>query len=397
MKLLDSLRNIYHFLGRIHFALILITAVALFVIAGTLIESITNSHRFAARFTYGSPVFSFLLWGFFVNILFSALQRWPFKRKHIPFLITHLGLLMILGGVIIKNYLGTQGSMGVLEGSSSQEIFIPDTYVIEIEKKGNSFKRQIELTPAFFGKIVGKFQDIQKYFPELSIKLWDYAPHSSEKFETWIKGSKGYVAGVMPFDVIEGMDIDEESPLPIVSTTRIAPHPIPWNILAFRSENIEELAKRAYLQDLNVNIQDYAANKSIFKGRLEQVLNTPLIWNDSRAVFHLVFDYTPLLGFIEPRLVIDISHLKNPLKIEQISIALSGPDSLINKNVLTPYLGSPSIAVDLNRKPVLAFIQDLQNDVHLFAFDAHGQVHSEPFRPDNLNSLIVYNGGFEGY
>src|SRR5262245_7609377 len=109
--------------------------VALFVIAGTFLESKTESHRFAARFTYSNPLFSVLLWLFFVNILFSALRRWPFKVHHIPFLITHFGLLMILAGMLVKKSYGVQGSLGIIEGSGSQEILLQDTSVLHIEKR----------------------------------------------------------------------------------------------------------------------------------------------------------------------------------------------------------------------------------------------------------------------
>ena len=96
-------RKLYHFLGSLYFALFLILVTALFVMAGTFFEAVTQSHRFAASWTYESSFFYLLLWGFFINILISALRRWPFKLSHIPFLITHLGLLMILAGVMVKN------------------------------------------------------------------------------------------------------------------------------------------------------------------------------------------------------------------------------------------------------------------------------------------------------
>ena len=93
-------------LGGVRFALFLITGTALFVVAGTILESITQSHRYAALFTYRHPFFIALLIGFFINILFAALRRWPFQKKHFAFLITHLGLLMILSGVIVKQIWG---------------------------------------------------------------------------------------------------------------------------------------------------------------------------------------------------------------------------------------------------------------------------------------------------
>ena len=103
------MKSIYHFLGSVYFALILITTVAIFVVAGTFVESATQSHRYAALFTYESIFFVALLWGFFINILFAATRRWPFRLNHVPFLITHLGLLMILGGALTKHYFGVQG------------------------------------------------------------------------------------------------------------------------------------------------------------------------------------------------------------------------------------------------------------------------------------------------
>lgn len=389
-------KRFYKFLGSIRFAITLIGAVTIFVIAGTLIESITGSHRFAVHYTYGNPIFGLLLWGFFVNILFSALQRWPFKLRHIPFLITHLGLLMLLSGAIIKNSWGIQGSMGIIEGSASQEIFLPDTYVIEIEKKGDDnkiVKMQYELIP----NIKGRIHDSSRNFPELAIKLLDYTPHSLERFDIWIKDGYGFISGIRPFEILEEIGLDKTAPLPIAATAKLHPLSIPWNIMAFQSDNIEELARKIYLQGLTIQVHDNVTNHNLFQGTLEEILKSPIIWKEGRAIFDLQFDYSQILGFTEPKLIVDISYLKDSLEKEKISIPLAGSDSLINQNVLKPYLGSPSLEIDLFRTPVLAFIQDLQNDVYLFAYDAHGQVYDESFRPDNLNSLISYDDGFGGY
>ena len=113
-----KLKQIFHMLGGIHLAISLIAIAALTVIAGTILESKTGSHLLAAYWTYSHPFFQILLSLFFVNILFSALRRWPFKKKHIPFLITHLGLLMIISGTILKNRFGLQGQMSVWEGTA---------------------------------------------------------------------------------------------------------------------------------------------------------------------------------------------------------------------------------------------------------------------------------------
>src|SRR5262249_600463 len=122
------IKAVFHFLGSVRFAIALIGSATLFVITGTVLEGLSSSHLYAAQWTYSHPLFSILLTLFFINILFSALRRWPFRLRHIPFLITHLGLLMVIGGTIIKQRLGVQGNMHLIEGSGSQKILLPNTY-----------------------------------------------------------------------------------------------------------------------------------------------------------------------------------------------------------------------------------------------------------------------------
>lgn len=76
---------LFHFLGGVHLAIALIAFSALFVVAGTFIESKTGSHLYAAFWTYENSFFTLLLAFFFMNILFAALRRWPFKKRHTPF------------------------------------------------------------------------------------------------------------------------------------------------------------------------------------------------------------------------------------------------------------------------------------------------------------------------
>jgi|GEM_PF-1323483 len=123
------------FLGSITFTLILIGMTALFAAASTWIESATDSHLLASQFTTSNPVFTLLLGGYFLNILISALRRWPFKCKHIPFLMTHLGLLMLLTGVFVKHFFGLQGSVYLAEGSSSNKLLLPNTFAIEVRDR----------------------------------------------------------------------------------------------------------------------------------------------------------------------------------------------------------------------------------------------------------------------
>lgn len=57
-----------------------------------------------------------------LNILAVALSRWPWKVRHIPFLLAHLGiLLLLLGSWVTRNY-GLDGMMRVGEAESQSVV-----------------------------------------------------------------------------------------------------------------------------------------------------------------------------------------------------------------------------------------------------------------------------------
>lgn len=220
MKLI---KQVYHFLGGVFFALILIASVALFVIAGTFLESFSQSHLYAARFTYDSPIFALLLWGFFINILFAATRRWPFKVRHIPFLITHLGLLMILGGVLVKHYAGLQGTLLLVEGSGSHGVQEANTFALRVEKKGDT-------SPAYYpiGGLIRRDDG-------LVLRLAEFNAHSSEQFATWVKGSVAVLGGLNPMPL--------SSEISVGGRVRFDEDQV-WDLYALRASNLEDTLEK---------------------------------------------------------------------------------------------------------------------------------------------------------
>lgn len=343
------IKRLYHFLGGISFAIFLITTVALFVIAGTLMESKTESHAYASKFTYENPLFGLIIWGFFINILFSATRRWPFRKKHIPFLITHLGLLMILSGVMIKNYFGTQGSMVILEGSGSDEIVLENTYVLQVEDENK--KEQFEL------------KDKKINSPKFNIQVLDYYPHSELNLETWIKDDKCFIYGLKPFFVNDASAIS-----PTKTTASLQSEYPDFDVIAFKITNdksVKELACDYYLKDLKTDVIDKKTGEKISNGNLS-----------------LNFDYTTFFGFLDPSLHVNI-------KGEEVFIPLHGKQALENEH--------PTYLLKVTRKPLLLLIQDKEENIFIFVYDKAGRVLSESFLKGQLNSYIAYNKGFHGY
>lgn len=229
------LRTLYHFLGGVRFAIILIAATALFVIAGTLIESRFQSHRYAALFTYDNFLFGALLWGFFVNILFAATRRWPFRFKHIPFLITHLGLLMILAGTIAKRHYGLQGSMVLVEGTGSDFVSLPDTYAVALHCKSCGSKHLFPLKTTWRGERISR---IGSGPDGVSIRMTEFFPHASSYLATWVKGPNAYITGLAPLPM-ETLSNDS-LPQPGGKVRFYSKNSPVWNLYAIKTENAAE-------------------------------------------------------------------------------------------------------------------------------------------------------------
>jgi len=377
MKILNRL---YHFLGGINFTLVLIASVALFVIAGTFIESSTQSHRFAADFTYSNPIFGLLLWGFFANILFSATRRWPFQVRHIPFLITHFGLLMILAGVMAKHYFGIQGTMSIVEGSGSDEIFELGSHAIQLEKPDHSVESFL-IQGSYFGGFNSIIADTKD---GLHLRLGAYAPHSTERLATWIKGKHAFIDGLQPMPVHE-VDVYADLAIPVSGKVQFFPSSAPWKFYAIRSDQIEAVIAKLYADNSTL----------VFSDRLDDKLSSliPLseaLRGDAKLSAHLDLSFSSVEGFTDPRLELSIG-------LQKLNIALQGQSALLNDNKTHPQLGNNPIAVDIKSDPLLAMIEDEHHDVHLVSFDSHGRVWWKVFCCNDLKSLLSYGDGFGGY
>jgi hypothetical protein len=89
--------------------------------AGTFLESLYDTAT-AQYYVYRSFAFHCLLGLLGVNILAVMLSRIPWKLRHAPFLLAHIGILMLLAGSFITERYGLDGSMRITEGQTSSVV-----------------------------------------------------------------------------------------------------------------------------------------------------------------------------------------------------------------------------------------------------------------------------------
>lgn len=115
--------KIFQFLASLRLAVILLSVLIVMSIIGTLAESKFDADT-ARIWIYEAPWFN--LWLIFLasNLICSAFMRWPWKRHHTGFLLTHLGIIVVLIGSVIGQIFGVEGTMTLFKGGEPDNVLV---------------------------------------------------------------------------------------------------------------------------------------------------------------------------------------------------------------------------------------------------------------------------------
>jgi hypothetical protein len=111
----------FKFLASVKLAVVLMTLLIFSLITATILESVYSTEM-ARTLVYGSPWFSLLLLFLALNLLASALGRYPWKKHQTGFVMAHLGILAILAGSWATRTYGVDARISLAEGSGGSEI-----------------------------------------------------------------------------------------------------------------------------------------------------------------------------------------------------------------------------------------------------------------------------------
>ena len=107
----------------------MILALAACLAAATILESVYDTPT-AQYWVYRSFGFHLLLFTLGVNILCVAISRYPWKKKHIPFLLAHFGILILLWGSWMTDRSGVDGSLRISEGETASVVELDQAYLV---------------------------------------------------------------------------------------------------------------------------------------------------------------------------------------------------------------------------------------------------------------------------
>jgi hypothetical protein len=127
--------------GSIRIAVPLLVVIAAVLAYGTIYETRFGTAA-VQRFVYQAWWFQALLAFLCANLTVSALQRWPWKPRHAPFLLAHLGIILILVGGIIGARWAVEGQLIIPEGQAERVLLLPQT-VLSVEQPAGQAAPQL--------------------------------------------------------------------------------------------------------------------------------------------------------------------------------------------------------------------------------------------------------------
>src|SRR5205814_2088459 len=122
---------IFEFFSSLKLAVVLLAVLIAGAIVGTLYESSFDA-KVARTYVYGAPWFNAWLVLLGANLTVSALSRWPWKKYHSAFLITHVGIITLLIGSLIGRIFGVEGAITLFKGEAPTNRLLVDQHQLRV-------------------------------------------------------------------------------------------------------------------------------------------------------------------------------------------------------------------------------------------------------------------------
>lgn len=116
---------LYKFLISLKLAVFIISLLAILTGIGTFVESRYNQ-EIANKLVYHSIWMNMTAILLVINLAMVLIDRWPWKRRQIGFVLAHVGILILIFGSFFTKQFGLDGSLRLEEGEKSSLVSVPD-------------------------------------------------------------------------------------------------------------------------------------------------------------------------------------------------------------------------------------------------------------------------------
>lgn len=171
----QSLNRVLRPLASLRLAVVVLGVLAAVLAGATIYESRYGSQA-VQRDVYQAVWFDLLLVLLGVNVAAAAIIRWPWRLRQTGFVITHVGILVILGGCLTTRWMGVTGRVILAEGKQDSHI-VQDDWVVEAAAHDGGEHAQAQIAIAQPPK-AGAVSDFEVGGKPYEMKILNYYPNA---------------------------------------------------------------------------------------------------------------------------------------------------------------------------------------------------------------------------
>lgn len=138
-------KSLFQFLCSLKLAVVVLIVISIALTAGTLLESKFDTPT-AKFWVYQAWWFRAVLLLLGIEITCVALSRLPWKKKHIPFVMAHVGIVMLLVGSYLTQVYGLDGNLLVSENQTEAAVELED-YMFAYGSRDQFWTEELKWAP----------------------------------------------------------------------------------------------------------------------------------------------------------------------------------------------------------------------------------------------------------
>lgn len=145
-------RKIIKQLSSLKLAVAIIIGIAIITAVGTIVEARYDAYA-AKKLVYDTP-WMYGIMGLLCIVLISVMvDRLPWKKRHVAFVLAHIGILILLLGGLITARFGLDGNMRIGINESNSFVQVPETDVVVYTSfDGDRYSKTFESEVDFFSQ-----------------------------------------------------------------------------------------------------------------------------------------------------------------------------------------------------------------------------------------------------
>ncbi len=141
----ERLGTVFRGFGSLWLGVVLLVVLLVGMACATVFESNRGAEQ-ALAFFYRSWWFEALLALLALNVGAALVLRFPFSRKQIGFVVTHLSILVILAGAMVTEQFGIDGQVAIVEGDTVKDLSISQES-LRFVRRSDGAESTLDLAP----------------------------------------------------------------------------------------------------------------------------------------------------------------------------------------------------------------------------------------------------------